>query len=101
MESTFGSTGFVNPAFNDQHGGSRITPYTATVEVDELICNQSVGKFQSISAIPIYRNKSHEELRWEDYQLGDKGICFTRNYITCTHIIVLFLLKDEFTDLIL
>ncbi|GKD25738.1 peptidase S59, nucleoporin, partial [Tanacetum coccineum] len=27
----------------------------------------------SISAMPAYKEKNHEELRWEDYQLGDKG----------------------------
>ncbi|EXB77672.1 hypothetical protein L484_018189 [Morus notabilis] len=31
------------------------------------------GKLEAISAMPVYKDKSHEELRWEDYQLGDKG----------------------------
>ncbi|VFQ59371.1 unnamed protein product [Cuscuta campestris] len=28
---------------------------------------------ESISAMPVYKEKSHEELRFEDYQSGDKG----------------------------
>lgn len=37
--STFGRAGFVNPAFIDQHGGSRIITYAATAKVDERSCN--------------------------------------------------------------
>ena len=40
--------------------------YTPTTEEDFM-------RFESISAMPIYINKSHEELRWEDYELEDKG----------------------------
>lgn len=33
-----------------------------------------MNTFHSISAIPAYSKKSFEELRWEDYQQGKKGI---------------------------
>ncbi|KAK3022180.1 hypothetical protein RJ639_045375 [Escallonia herrerae] len=48
-----------------KHVGSR----GATVDQAEGNC----PKLESISAMPIHRLKSHEELRLEDYQLGDKG----------------------------
>ncbi|XP_042490894.1 nuclear pore complex protein NUP98A [Macadamia integrifolia] len=69
---TFASSGFVPSNFGGQRGGSRVTPYTPTPEVDGGGA-QPAGKLESISAMPVYKDKSHEELRWEDYQLGDKG----------------------------
>lgn len=70
---TFGSPGFGQSAFGgQQRGGSRITPYAVTVEPDAS-GTQPAGKLLSISAMPAYLSKTHEELRWEDYQLGDKG----------------------------
>lgn len=50
--------------------GSRIVPYTSTAEADV-----PGSMLRSISAIPAYAyvSRSHEELRWEDYQLGDRG----------------------------
>ncbi|XP_057966767.1 nuclear pore complex protein NUP98A isoform X2 [Malania oleifera] len=71
--STFGSTSFGQSAFGGQRGGSRVAPYTPTTEVDSGSGTQPAGKLESISAMPVYKDKSHEELRWEDYQLGDKG----------------------------
>ncbi|PSS21649.1 Nuclear pore complex protein like [Actinidia chinensis var. chinensis] len=83
MTSKFRSTNFGQSASgSQQRGGSRVAVYAATVEVvdggnpgsTELKCQL---KLQSISAMPIYKNKNFEELRWEDYQSGDKGgICF-------------------------
>ncbi|KAI3946919.1 hypothetical protein MKW98_003482 [Papaver atlanticum] len=74
--STFGSPGsFGQPGFSggqQQRGGSRVVAYAPTVEADQSGV-QSSGKLESISAMPVYKEKSHEELRWEDYQLGDKG----------------------------
>ncbi|XP_010247732.1 PREDICTED: nuclear pore complex protein NUP98A-like isoform X2 [Nelumbo nucifera] len=70
---TFGGTAFGQSAFGAQRGGSRVTPYTPTGEVDGGTGTQPAGKLESISAMPTYKDKSHEELRWEDYQLGDKG----------------------------
>lgn len=70
---TFGGTGFGQSAFGGQRGGSRVAAYTPTTEVDSGSGTQPVGKLESISAMPVYKDKSHEELRWEDYQLGDKG----------------------------
>ncbi|KAG6688088.1 hypothetical protein I3843_11G106400 [Carya illinoinensis] len=67
----FGSTGFGQAPFGTQRGGSRVAPYTPTTEADSG--TQAAGKLESISAMPVYKDKSHEELRWEDYQLGDKG----------------------------
>ncbi|KAJ6832527.1 nuclear pore complex protein NUP98A isoform X2 [Iris pallida] len=69
---TFGSPGFGQSAFGSQQGGSRVVPYSATPET-ETTGGQPAGKLESISAMPAYKEKSHEELRWEDYQRGDKG----------------------------
>lgn len=55
-------------------GGSRVAAYTPTVEVDAGASSQSNAKLESISAMAVYKDKSHEELRWEDYQRGDKGL---------------------------
>ncbi|KAI4368002.1 hypothetical protein MLD38_016619 [Melastoma candidum] len=70
---TFGSTGFGQSPFGGQRGGSRVAPYVPTTETDSGSGTQPAGKLESISAMPVYKDKSHEELRWEDYQLGDKG----------------------------
>ncbi|XP_015866887.3 nuclear pore complex protein NUP98A isoform X1 [Ziziphus jujuba] len=72
---TFASTGFGQSAFVGQRGGSRVTSYAPTPEPDNSSSGAggAVGKLESISAMPVYKDKSHEELRWEDYQLGDKG----------------------------
>ncbi|KAK8503846.1 hypothetical protein V6N13_021628 [Hibiscus sabdariffa] len=69
----FGSTSFGQSPFGGQRGGSRITPYSPTTEADGGSGTQPAGKLESISAMPAYKDKSHEELRWEDYQSGDKG----------------------------
>ncbi|KAH1103503.1 hypothetical protein AAZX31_13G246800 [Glycine max] len=70
--STFGNTGGQSGFGGQQRGGSRVASYTATTEADSGTSGQT-AKLESISAMPIYKDKSHEELRWEDYQLGDKG----------------------------
>ncbi|GAA0141364.1 transporter [Lithospermum erythrorhizon] len=54
-----------------QSEGSRLASYTATSD-------QGTDKIQSISAMPMYANQSHEELRSKDYHLGDKGGCTDR-----------------------
>ncbi|XP_019188865.1 PREDICTED: nuclear pore complex protein NUP98B-like isoform X2 [Ipomoea nil] len=41
--------------------GSSVAPYTST--------KQPEGNFHSISSMPVYPSKSHEELRFEDYSL--------------------------------
>ncbi|XP_017218528.1 nuclear pore complex protein NUP98A [Daucus carota subsp. sativus] len=69
----FGSPGFGSSTFGGQRGGSRVAAYTPTAEADAGTGTQPAGKLESISAMPVYKDKSHEELRWEDYQLGDKG----------------------------
>ncbi|XVF53232.1 hypothetical protein PTKIN_Ptkin05aG0083300 [Pterospermum kingtungense] len=69
----FGSSSFGQSPFGGQRGGSRVAPYTPTTEADSGSGTQTAGKLESISAMPVYKDKSHEELRWEDYQLGDKG----------------------------
>ncbi|XP_071741717.1 nuclear pore complex protein NUP98A-like [Rutidosis leptorrhynchoides] len=69
----FGSPGFGQSSFGGQRGGSRVAPYSQTPETDGGTSTQAAGKLVSISAMPTYKEKSHEELRWEDYQLGDKG----------------------------
>ena len=65
----FGSGAFGQPNM----GGSRVTPYQATPDTDGA-SNQPQGKLESISAMQAYKEKSNEELRWEDYQRGDKGL---------------------------
>ncbi|KZV45350.1 hypothetical protein F511_04088 [Dorcoceras hygrometricum] len=70
---TFGGSGFGQSTFGGQRGGSRVAPYSSTPETDGATGSQPAGKLESISAMPVYKDKSHEELRWEDYQLGDKG----------------------------
>ena len=67
---TFVGPGFQQIPVGRHHGGSRVAPYTATDETDDV----GSGRVLSISAIPEYKDKIHEEIRWEDYQLGDKGI---------------------------
>jgi nuclear pore complex protein Nup98-Nup96 len=44
-----------------------------TPDADSATSGQPAAKLNSISAMPAYKEKSHEELRWEDYQRGDKG----------------------------
>ncbi len=69
---TFGQTSFGNQA-----GGTRIQPYTQTPDADSATSGaQPTAKLDSISAMEAYKAKSHEELRWEDYQRGDKGEAF-------------------------
>ncbi|KAG2267806.1 hypothetical protein Bca52824_062361 [Brassica carinata] len=79
--SPFGAQGF-NPniwefcfgqsPFGGQQQGAVDVPYAPTVEA-ETGSGAPAGKLESISAMPAYKDKSHEELRWEDYQRGDKG----------------------------
>ncbi|KAE8681365.1 Nuclear pore complex protein NUP98B [Hibiscus syriacus] len=68
----FGSSSLGQSPFGGQRGGSRVAPYTPTTDADSG-SGQPSAKLESISAMPVYKDKSHEELRWEDYQLGDKG----------------------------
>ncbi|KAJ7015171.1 nuclear pore complex protein NUP98A-like isoform X4 [Populus alba x Populus x berolinensis] len=68
--SAFGNTGFAQPGFGGHRPGTRAAPYAETAEAEG---GAQAGKLVSISAMPAYKDKSHEELRWEDYQLGDKG----------------------------
>jgi len=70
---TFGGGGFGQPMLGGQRGGSRVASYTTTSEADSGIGTQPAGKLLSISAMPVFKDKSHEELRWEDYHHGDKG----------------------------
>ncbi|KAM0839012.1 hypothetical protein ACQ4PT_060590 [Festuca glaucescens] len=61
MPSPFGSFDRVSEK------GSRVSAYSKTADGDTPFY------VQSISAMPVYNSKSHEELRHEDYQRGDKG----------------------------
>ncbi|KAM0875082.1 hypothetical protein ACQ4PT_037012 [Festuca glaucescens] len=65
---TFGQT-----TFGNQSGGTRIQPHVQTPDPDGATSGSQASKLDSISAMPAYKEKSHEELRWEDYQRGDKG----------------------------
>lgn len=53
--------------------GSSAAPYSATWEANGANGRNSREKMQCISAMPIYSDKSHEELRMEDYELHTKG----------------------------
>ena len=66
---TFGSQGIGQTSFGAQEGGSRVAKYTRT----RITENSGSFPANSISAMPVYKDKSHEELRWEDYKRGDKG----------------------------
>ena len=78
---TFGSSGFGQSPFGgQQQAGSRAVPYAPTVEA-ETGSGAPAGKLESISAMPAYKEKSHEELRWEDYQRGDKGTVDQTNLV--------------------
>lgn len=81
---TFGSSGFGQSPFGgQQQGGSRAVPYAPTVEA-ETASGTPAGKLESISAMQAYKDKSHEELRWEDYQRGDKGTLYQTNLVLHT-----------------
>ncbi|KAH7529031.1 hypothetical protein FEM48_Zijuj05G0140400 [Ziziphus jujuba var. spinosa] len=54
-------------------GGSRVTCYAPTAPEPDNGGAVALGMLVSVSAMPVYKHKSHEELRWNDYQLGDKG----------------------------
>ncbi|XP_049348812.1 nuclear pore complex protein NUP98A isoform X1 [Solanum verrucosum] len=70
--TSFGNPSFGQSAVGGQRGGTRVAAYQATPDADNPSGTQP-AKLESISAMPVYKEKSHEELRWEDYQLGDKG----------------------------
>ncbi|PHT56890.1 hypothetical protein CQW23_05376 [Capsicum baccatum] len=67
----FQSSGFGKPSFGINQKGSRTASYIATPEKDSA--RPGGEKILSICAMQTYKDKSHEELRFEDYQLGDKG----------------------------
>ncbi|KAL6640623.1 hypothetical protein ACP70R_008973 [Stipagrostis hirtigluma subsp. patula] len=72
--SQTGAPAFGQPSVGNQPGGTRIKPYAQTPDADSATSgSQPAAKLDSISAMPEYKEKSHEELRWEDYQRGDKG----------------------------
>ncbi|BBH03561.1 Nucleoporin autopeptidase, partial [Prunus dulcis] len=73
QSKTFGNTDFEISASGAQLWGSRVPPHTTTTEPDDYVGLETRGDLQSISAMPIYGDKTHEELRWQDYQLGDRG----------------------------
>jgi len=70
-KDTFSSTRFRQAFFGGQQAGSRVVKHTKTPTTEEY--NPFGGNLQSLSAMPVYKDKSHEELRWEDYQHGDRG----------------------------
>ncbi|XP_020551535.1 nuclear pore complex protein NUP98A isoform X2 [Sesamum indicum] len=74
IQSSSGSQGAttLESIVGNQYRGSRVAPYSATREVGGANNWYSVEKIQSISAMPSYKDKSHEELRSQDYELGNK-----------------------------
>jgi hypothetical protein len=76
LKNTFGGGFKSSQVRQQQQPGSRVAPYAATPDLDLPVgftIVPQVRKFMSISAMPAYKKKSHEELRMEDYQAGDKG----------------------------
>ena len=71
---------------NQQQGGSRIIPYTSTIDAESG--TGGPGKLQSISAMTVHKDKCHEELRWEDSRRGDKGTHITNPlyHIRCLYL---------------
>ncbi|XP_072954878.1 nuclear pore complex protein NUP98A-like isoform X2 [Typha angustifolia] len=69
----FGRSGSGQTALGGRVGGSRVARFTSTREAGGGTGRQPAAKLESISAMPEYKDKNHEELRWEDYQCGDKG----------------------------
>ncbi|KAF5185855.1 Nuclear pore complex protein nup98-nup96 [Thalictrum thalictroides] len=67
---TYDATDTLSSVFGGQCLGSGVARYTSTTEIVVGSSTQAAGKLESISAMPVYRNKSHEELKWEDYQMG-------------------------------
>ncbi|KAL3378424.1 hypothetical protein AABB24_004377 [Solanum stoloniferum] len=65
------SSGYGKSAFGINQKGSRIASYIATSDIDNIFLDG--GGIQSICGMQTYQHKSQEELRFEDYQLGDKG----------------------------
>ncbi|XP_073125522.1 nuclear pore complex protein NUP98B-like isoform X2 [Henckelia pumila] len=63
----------IDSTTGNQCKGSSVVPYSATRETNGANGWNSLDKMQSISAMPVYSDKSHEELRMEDYELCDKG----------------------------
>ena len=58
---TFWSTSFGQTVFGGQQVGSRVVPYTSTPKPDNSSSstNATVGKLESLSAIFVYKDKSH------------------------------------------
>ncbi|KAH9319551.1 hypothetical protein KI387_021320, partial [Taxus chinensis] len=69
----FSSLRFGQTSSGRLHGTCWLAPYTSTPETDSGVSGQAIGELISICAMPQYKAESHEELRWEDYQLGNKG----------------------------
>ncbi|XP_055803630.1 nuclear pore complex protein NUP98A-like [Solanum dulcamara] len=65
------SSGFGKSAFGINQKGSRTTSYIASPEIDSI--RPGGANIQSICGMQTYQDKSHDVLRFEDYQLGDKG----------------------------
>ncbi|KAF3952170.1 hypothetical protein CMV_022242 [Castanea mollissima] len=72
--SPFGTTttpfGVQNSPFGAQN--SPFGAQSTTLRFGGSSFQQSPLGVNSISAMPVYKDKSHEELRWVDYQVGDK-----------------------------
>ena len=75
--------------FGGQDRGSRIANYKTTLETE-----YNPEKLVSISAMPVYKAKSHEELRWEDYKFTEKGMIDFLSYIQTGGHLRLFHRRD-------
>ncbi|GAB4829636.1 hypothetical protein Ancab_019299 [Ancistrocladus abbreviatus] len=73
--------GYKNPS-NGQHVKSKAAPYVFS---DTFDVKGEHERFHSVSSMPVYENKSHEELRWNDYQLKHKGGFYPTSSRPLTH----------------
>ncbi|KAM0029976.1 putative nucleoporin peptidase S59 [Helianthus debilis subsp. tardiflorus] len=65
---------FGQPSFEvPQRGLTRVIPYGPTTVTEYEYGSEFAGNMESISAMLAYKQQSHEELRWADYQVGDEG----------------------------
>ena len=67
----FGGQGFgQQQQQQQQQHGTRQVPYQKLTETEGTGGTRTTNSYMTISCMPAYANKSPDELRWEDYQVG-------------------------------
>ncbi|KAK1392630.1 hypothetical protein POM88_011686 [Heracleum sosnowskyi] len=75
--------------------GSRVTSYTKTTTKDD---RGARNFFVSISAMPAYQNKSHEELRWEDHDQFNAGRFVLYEFPICAGAVPVSVQSNDFRN---